>query len=413
MRFQNVNGTEIQRFPNPTNGLFGANCASQYRTFFGVTFPNCNWYVISVTNNIIANNVAGLDGGGASLQDSLVVNFVNNTVASNDSTASAGILFNTLFAPLGSSSGTSCVQPNGTQSCPQVAGLVSARNSSALTSGLAGTTITCPAGHGPGGTGTGQLTNGACRRFSYPLMYNDVFWQNRSFFIGVGAFGTGQQNQQKVVTLFDAFTQTPACNPITHVGCQPQADATTGNGGGVIISGGTGACTSFPTGSYWDIGVRGDTSPTNHTGSTNATPLAPTFSVITSGYNGAGTNNRNTNPDFVSQYCNGSRVPPELGTMGYVVNPGTNESNAPIPVFSLTPSATVDEGNNWINMRFGPLSLTHPVNGSLLGNYAPATGSSVINNGSANGVSNVTPPNTDFFGNTRTVPYDVGAVESH
>jgi hypothetical protein len=98
--------------------------------------------------------------------------------------------------------------------------------------------------------------------------------------------------------------------------------------------------------------------------------------------------------------------------MGYTVNPGTNETNFPVPLFNLTPAATVDEGNNWINMRFGPLSLTHPVNGNVLGNYSPAAGSSVIQNGTSIAQSNVAPPTTDFFGNPRTTPYDIGAVES-
>jgi len=58
-----------------------------------------------VTNNIIANNVAGWDGAGISLVDALAVNIVNNTIASNDTTASSGVLFNTLGAPLASSQG--------------------------------------------------------------------------------------------------------------------------------------------------------------------------------------------------------------------------------------------------------------------------------------------------------------------
>ncbi len=71
------------------------------------------------------------------------------------------------------------------------------------------------------------------------MLYNDVFWQNRSFYIGVGALGTGTLNQQNVVTLYNAFTTTPAAS-------QPQADATTANGDGVIITGGTGACVLRP-----------------------------------------------------------------------------------------------------------------------------------------------------------------------
>jgi hypothetical protein len=75
------------------------------------------------------------------------------------------------------------------------------------------------------------------------------------------------------------------------------------------------------------------------------------------------------------------------------VPPGTNEVNAlPTPVFSLTPSATVDEGNNWINMRWGPLALTNPSvkgadgnwgAGAMLANYALSAGSPAIDTGSA------------------------------
>jgi len=63
-------------------------------------FPNNpeRWYSVSVTNNIITDNVAGWDGGGVSLQDSLVVNLINNTIVSNDSTASSGTLFGAFFA---------------------------------------------------------------------------------------------------------------------------------------------------------------------------------------------------------------------------------------------------------------------------------------------------------------------------
>src|SRR5207249_2397923 len=49
IRFQGVNGIEVSTFP---------------------TTP-ANWYFVNVTNNIITNNVAGWDGGGVSLQDSI------------------------------------------------------------------------------------------------------------------------------------------------------------------------------------------------------------------------------------------------------------------------------------------------------------------------------------------------------
>jgi hypothetical protein len=400
MRFQGVNGTEVSTFP---------------------TTPS-RWYSILAQNNIIANNVAGWDGGGVSLQDALNVNFINNTVVSNNSTASSGDLFNSLFAPLASAPGNPCVQPNGSQSCPQVAGLVSVPNSPGLIASLPAT-ITCPTGHGTGGTGTGGLTNGACRRFSYPLLYNDVFWQNSSYFVGVGSLGTGSQNQQNVVALYNAFAIPPALAP-TQVASQPSTDATTPNGNGDIITGGTGAC--IPA-SYWDVGVRGDTGPRNHSGSTAATPLSMSYSIITDSVGYSGTGNSAGNPTFVRQYCNGSRTPPEIcnpnvqgGVLGCLaawgVPPGTNETNVPVPLFNLQPTATVDEGNNWINMRWGPLSLTNTSNGSLngatLGNYAPATGSPAVNSGT-NTASGVAAPTTDFFGNPRPAggAFDMGAVE--
>ena len=44
-------------------------------------------------NNIIANNMAALAGGGISLQDTVKANIMHNTVAHNDSTATAGNAF--------------------------------------------------------------------------------------------------------------------------------------------------------------------------------------------------------------------------------------------------------------------------------------------------------------------------------
>ena len=381
LRLQHINGNDVVNFPN------GAlTCLTQ---------ATCLWNTVSVTNNIITNNVAGWDGGGVSLLDALAVNIVNNTIASNDSTASSGVLFGSLFAPLASAPGTNCTTNNGSQSCPQVAGLVSDTNSPVLKANLPSSGFSCPPGHG---------SSGSCRNFSAPLLYNNVIWQNRSYFIGVGGLGTGNQNQQNVVTLYNSFTSTPAPS-------QPQAGATAPNGSGTIITGGTGACTSA---SYWDIGVRGDTGPNNHS---SGFTLAPNYSVLTDASDYPGNNNLGSNPTVLSQYCNGSRVPPELGSMGYLVNPGTNETNAlPTPVFSLLPSATVDEGNNWINMRWGPLAWTNPVNGSTLGNYGLAAGSPAINQiAPINVVAYALAPGNDFYGNPRKTTgdprVDIGAVE--
>ena len=198
--------------------------------------------------------------------------------------------------------------------------------------------VTCPTNHG---------TNGSCKSYSAPYIANDVIWHNRSFIIGVTppSSNTGTTSQQSTVALLNAFTA-------TAVPSQPTADATTANGNGVIITGGTGACTD--NAKYWDVGVRGDKGPGDHTGGL----LAPMYSVLTdaSDYTATGSNNLGADPTLVSQYCNGSRVPPEFATSPFLVIPGTNEVNAlPTPVFSLAPAATVDEGNNWVNIIWGPI----------------------------------------------------------
>ena len=406
LRLQGVNGSDVLAFPlNPER-----------------------WYQVTVTNNIINNNVAGWDGAGISLLDALNVNIINNTVMSNDTTASSGALFDTIGAPLASAGGTNCTTSS-TAACRQAAGVVAIQNSTPLSANLPAT-INCPAGHFTGLS----AANAECRTVSFPLLYNDVIYDNRTFNITVGALGIGAQNQQNVVTLV------PTVN-------QPAADATTANGSGVIVTGGTGACVttganSYPASGYWDIGVRGDTGtgatdPTQHTviNPTTGSPiiLAPSYSLLTdvssgTGYGGATQHNTSANPTVLRQYCNGARVPPELALsqpgnpLGYNVPPGIADATVPNPIFNLTPAATVDEGNNWINIAWGPLSLSNPsivatagTSATPLGNYGPAAGSPVINYipGTGAGAANyAAAPPLDFYGNSRKNGFvDAGAVE--
>ena len=394
LRLQGVNGADVARFPsNPGR-----------------------WYHVTVSNNIIDNNVAGWDGGGVSLEDALAVTLVNNTISSNDSTASSGSLFTTLGAPLASSQSAAphCIDQNGgAASCPQPAGLVSMQNSPQLTSSFTTGRITCPAGnYAPGTAANGPNAasgGGTCIHVSYPALYNNIFWQNRSFQIGVGALGTGGQNQQNVVSLYNA-------NFSGGLGTKAASQASTG------------AC---PAGvSYWDIGVRNDTGPANHASTFTLNPL---YGVLTStsGYSGT---NLSSNPALVSQYCNGSRVPPEAGGLGWQVPAGIADAVVPNPIFSLTPTATVDEGNNWVNISWGPLSMLNPVTSSgttnvVLGNYSLSGTSPAINHITcsenqggceeqigASGVNSIVVPSSDFFGNPRPdngtqTHIDPGAVE--
>jgi hypothetical protein len=134
LRLQSVNGTDVARSPtNPSR-----------------------WYQVSVTNNIIANNVAGWAGGGVSIQDAVYVNFINNTVVSNDSTASAGVLFNTAAASQANvPPPTNCTTVGAETTCDPVttstyqpAGLETARHTQNLLGAFNGQSVNCPAGPG-------------------------------------------------------------------------------------------------------------------------------------------------------------------------------------------------------------------------------------------------------------------------
>jgi len=213
----------------------------------------------------------------------------------------------------------------------------------------------------------------------------------------------------------------------------PNAAGTTPNGAGVIVTGGTGAClVSGPNANqYWDLGVRGDTGPTTHS---SGVTLNPNWSVLSPNATGYASNNLLGSPQVQSLYCDGSRQPPEACAAGagggnntgcgWAVPPGIADATVPNPTFNLTPVATVDEGNNWINLRWGPLSLTNPSvkgpdgnwgGGAPLGNYALASSSPAINRIPVGDPNAAGFPSTDFFGNPRPNPgskvFDVGAVE--
>lgn len=376
IRMNQVNGTDVATF---------------------ATQPEL-WNDVSVTNNIIINNMAGWDGAGISLQDALNVRIINNTIAHNDTLADSGPLATSVGAPMASAPAGNCTIPGptgpDTASCPQPAGVSSTLNSTLLTATFGGQTVECPDG----------MPN--CLHISDPLLRNNVIWQNRSFQVGVGAMGTGNLNQQKLVSLF-----TPGFAPGGTAPAPTQAT--------------TGACSSGV--GYWEVGVRGDTGPANHG---SGFSLHPRWSVLTDAADYPSAFNLGSDPQATAQYCNGSRVPPECtvangcgGLNGFGVPPGIADAVTPNPVFSLVPAATVDEGNNWINVSWGPLTLTNPsVTGGTNGNYGggPPLANYVLaaTSPAIDYIPRGQPhPATDFFGNPRPDPstprncIDVGAVE--
>ena len=85
------------------------------------------------------------------------------------------------------------------------------------------------------------------------------------------------------------------------------------------------------------------------------------------------------------------------------------------------PAATVDEGNNWINLRWGPLSmdLPNPGNRRDLDERGAQVGLAGNRRNSGDSKPDIQPvfraPSIDFYGNTRKTPgnqlVDAGAIE--
>jgi hypothetical protein len=116
------------------NNLIQANLANDDGG--GIRFLMAGNYAMEVYNNFIVNNISTHEGGGIALNDTPNVRFVNNTVMKNLTTATA-------------------VTSNG---LPAPAGLSTSVNSTLLQATL------------PGGSPT----------FSNPLLFNNIFWDNRA-----------------------------------------------------------------------------------------------------------------------------------------------------------------------------------------------------------------------------------------
>jgi hypothetical protein len=230
------------------------------------------WYQVEVFNNMITNNVAGLAGGGISLQDALRVSIRNNTVANNDSTATTAEAFTPGF-------------PNITN--PQPAGIVSRLHSVDLTL-LMGSLA-------PDLVPTDWLT------FSDPVLVDTIVWHNRSFFWlnfddpATAAIETG---------LFPASCYPNQCDPAAELVDDYSDDLAVVNGTTELLD--------------------------------------PMYSLLTdtTGYDPS---NITGDPLFVNGYLNGARGSLNIGEFT-----------------TLATAGAFDEGGNFIQVSFGPLSLVEP-----------------------------------------------------
>lgn len=132
-----------------------------------------DWYRLLVANNIIVNNSAGLAGGGISLKDVARSSIVYNTIANNDSTATAAAA----FAP-----GDLLHSQN------QPAGLAFEAHSGPLDAAMSAANL---------------ATNGT---FARPVLQDNIIWQNRSF----------QFSVLQVAGQFDTFELLPLTAPWTY-----------------------------------------------------------------------------------------------------------------------------------------------------------------------------------------------------
>jgi hypothetical protein len=236
------------------------------------------WYQVEVFNNMITNNVAGLAGGGISLQDALKVSISNNTVANNESTATTAEAF-------------SPGAPNETN--PQPAGIVSREHSPDLAAVMA-LDVTAP-------VPADWLT------FSDPELQNDIVYNNRSFYwANVDDPATPEiETGLYPASCVDPLTVTPDCD-LANVSQYTD-----------------------------DLAVLDALVVTPN-------QLNPVTSLLTdpTGYDPS---NVTGDPGFVLPYFNGSR------------------SNLNIGEFTtLGTAAAFDEGGNFIQVLFGPLSLVEP-----------------------------------------------------
>ncbi len=193
---------------------------------------------------------------------------------------------------------------------------------------------------------------------SNPVLNNNILWQNRSFFFDIS---TGAAR---------------ICPSNGGTTCTPLPAQST-----------VGQCVAGAK--YWDLGVVGDASV-----APGARKLNPTNSILTSATGYTGTGNLTSDPNLTASYCNGG--------------PGFGGSNQLVAV------ATLDEGGNFVDMLYGPLSVSNPTVVTApntarapLADAHLLAGSPAIDTGSTNA------PTHDFFGNIRPegAGFDIGANE--
>lgn len=284
-------------------------------------------YQVEIYNNTINNNVAGVAGGGIGLQDAVNVKIINNTIAHNDSTGTGYKAFNggAPFRLLPPGTPGTNIPATTTQNAP---GLNLSQSTAQPGAGVA-SRVNTPA------LDAALLSVGSSLPpFSSPTLANNIVWQNRTFYWSIN-------------------------NTIDPVNCQ--------------LSGVTGSrpcfglvpvlSTTNASPVYSDFGV---------IGGTVTQTLSPRNSVLTSVAGFGGANNTAGNPQILSSYFNGAR---NRVVDSLILTPESQTQN-------LQTAAAFDEGGNFIDVRFGPLTPINPATGAKYSNPHVPTSSSATARGS-------------------------------
>jgi hypothetical protein len=307
-----------------------------------------NWYRVAVFNSMITNNVAGLAGGGISVQDSLRAVIRNNQIANNDSTATTALAFN-LADPLN--------QGANNVTTPQPAGVVSRLHGPDMAALM--TLWVDPAALPANRATQWQI-------FSDAVLRDNIVYQNRSF------YWTNFDDPATAVIetgLVPASCEDPT-DPLNDPTCDINA---------VAVEDYTA-----------DFGVLEGILET-------ADRLNPRYSLLTDNadnafYLGLATNITG-DPAFVNPYLNGPRGGVNIGEFK-----------------TLQTAAAFDEGGNFIQVTFGPLTLVDADGTPTpLYDYHITTASDAVDAG-AGGVNRLA---VDFDNEPRPqgVAADIGADE--
>ncbi len=354
---------------------------------------------VTISANLVQGNNSGAgEGGGVRLAQVngldvsrtpnnqapwYRVSMVNNMIANNVAAYAGGgvsvkdalvssIVSNTIANNDSTATNQQSFSANPSQSDPQPAGLVTHANSPALQAAIGNGLLVAPI---------------KARPFSHPTLLDDIIWHNRSFYWKIDENVLDPVTQQPVFGLYDPIANTPAGTTPVY---RDLAVLDTPNQG-TFAGGWVGAGVDKLNPMFCVLSQTADVASAASYG-----PFLLTHNLAL--------------PDarFVRSYVNGSRQPS-------LIVPGITTT--------IQTAATVDEGGNFIDIRYGPLTQWSCAPGApqtfgncpLFGDYhITGVGAGLTtprNNGM--GVTGVT-PTTDYDGQPRPnnpSNLDIGADE--